>query len=80
MASRYGDKHGLPGYDKFRTGLTYRDVWSMLADHSDDPADWRHKKRGTILGHWHQLKLQLYHQAMDLQNARTAQEGGAACS
>lgn len=73
MASKYGAKHGLPGYDQFRTGLTYHDVWEMLRDESDDPRDWRHKKRGTILGAWHEIKLQLYHQAMDLE------EGGGKC-
>jgi len=29
MPSSYGRRHDLPGYDKFRTGLTYRDVVSM---------------------------------------------------
>lgn len=65
MASRFGAKHGLAGYDGFRTGLTYRQVWEMLRDDSDDSTRWRYKRRGTILGMWHQIKLQLYHQAID---------------
>ena len=65
MSSKWGEKNGLPGYDKFRTGLTYQTVWEMMRDESEDPSDWRHKRRGTVLGMWHQLKLELYHQAMD---------------
>lgn len=64
MASRYGKKHGLPGYDKFRTGLTYQDVWSMLMSDDPDPKTWRHKRRGTVLGMWHQLKKEMYEQAV----------------
>jgi hypothetical protein len=49
----------MPGYDEFRTGLTYRDVRDMLR-----AAD-RHKRRGSVLGFWHEIKLQLYEQAVD---------------
>lgn len=65
MASSWGSRHGLRGYDKFRTGLSYCDVWEMLRDDSDDPRDWRRKSRGVILGMWHELKLQLFHKAPD---------------
>lgn len=50
----------MPGYDEFRTGLTYRDVLAMLR-----AAD-RHRRRGSVLGFWHEVKLQLYEQAVDL--------------
>ena len=62
MSSRWGKKNDLPGYDKFRTGLTYGDVYMMLrhgTKHSQ-------KRRGSVLGYWHELKLQLYEQAVDL--------------
>jgi hypothetical protein len=65
MASRYGKKHNLPGYDSFRTGLSYRAVWEMLRNESDDPREWKYKSRGVILGMWHEIKLQLYYQAID---------------
>ena len=52
-------------YEDFRTGLTYRDVYQMLWSGSDDPKDWRYKRRHTVLGCWHQLKLQLYAQYLD---------------
>ena len=65
MPSRYGVKHGMPGYDEFRTGLTYRDVWEMFRDDSEDSSKWKYKRRRTVLGAWHEIKLQLYHQAVD---------------
>ena len=65
MPSKYGATHGLPGYDRFRTGLTYADVKRMLWDESQDRADWRYKRRGTVLGHWHQLKKEMYDRAVD---------------
>jgi hypothetical protein len=42
----------------------------MMRDDSDDPETWRYKRRGTVLGAWHEIKLQLYHQAMDDERAR----------
>ena len=60
MPSSYGARHGLPGYDKFRTGLTYRDVWEMMRDDSEDRSTWRYKSRGVVLGMWHEIKMQLY--------------------
>ena len=67
MASQWGANHGLPGYDKFRTGLTYRDVWEMMRDDSRDAGRWRYKTRGVVLGMWHELKLQLFYRAMDME-------------
>jgi hypothetical protein len=63
MASSYGARHGLPGYDKFRTGCTYRNIFDMLRDELDDPREWKYKSRGVILGMWHQIKLELYERA-----------------
>lgn len=47
-------------YDEFRTGLTYRDVFQMLWSSSGDPKDWRYKRRGTVLGMWRQIKLEMW--------------------
>lgn len=55
----------LPDYDHFRTGLTYREVYQMLWSPSANPADWRYKRRATVLGFWHQLKQQLYARMVD---------------
>ena len=65
MPSSYGKRHGLPGFDKFRTALTFQDVFNMLRDESPDPADWKRKSRGVILGKWHEIKLELYERAMN---------------
>jgi hypothetical protein len=37
----------------------------MLWVHSDDPRDWKYKRRHTVLGHWWQIKQQLYAQYLD---------------
>lgn len=55
----------VPNYSDFRTGLTFGQVRQMLWVGSEDPKDWRYKRRGTVLGFWHQLKQQLYAQLLD---------------
>lgn len=47
-------------YDRFRTGLTFRDVKDMMWTGSENPEDWRHKRRNSVLGYWRELKLQLW--------------------
>ena len=75
VASTWGSRHGLPGYDKFRTGLSYRDVWEMMRDDSEYTKHWRYKRRRTVLGAWHELKLQLYHRAMSLNECSGSPSG-----
>lgn len=73
--STWGRRHGLPDYDSFRTGLTFGAVKRLMFDaherHTEE-TPWRYKRRGTVLGLWHDLKLQLYYQAIDAQDARRA--------
>lgn len=52
-------------YRSFRTGLTYRDIFEWLRDESKDPADWTYKRRGTILGRWHQEKKTMWQTHLD---------------
>ncbi len=52
-------------YRQFKTGLTYRDVYQMLWVHSEDSREWRYKRRATVLGFWHELKLQLWERVQD---------------
>lgn len=47
-------------YEELATGLTYREILGMLWSSDDDPATWRHKRRGTVLGMWRQTKLELW--------------------
>lgn len=53
----------LPDYDSFRTGLTFKEVRRMLWSNSDDPTDWPHVTRHTVLGKWRQIKKEMYHEA-----------------
>jgi hypothetical protein len=39
----------------------------MLMDYSDDRADWKHKRRGTVLGKWHQHKKELWQRHIDVE-------------
>jgi len=57
----------MPGYDKFRTGLTYQDARVMLrqSEKHMDRHDRPHDRRHTVLGFLHEIKLQLYHRAVD---------------
>jgi hypothetical protein len=54
-------------YRKLNTGLKYHDVFVMLMDYSDDRADWKHKRRGTVLGKWHQHKKELWQRHIDVE-------------
>jgi len=62
VPSRWGKKAGLPKYDEFRTGLTYHEVYTMLMTSTKHS----HRRRNSVLGFWHELKLQLYERARDL--------------
>ena len=63
--STWGVRHGLPGYDAFRTGITFREARRMLWVHDDDRTRWRHKRRHTVLGFMHELKLMLWYSTQD---------------
>lgn len=47
-------------YEQFRTGYTYSDIYSMFWSGSDDPSTWVNKRRHTILGRWHEVKLKMW--------------------
>jgi len=40
-------------YRDFRTGLTFKDVYQMLAHR-------KYRRRRGVLGYWHQLKLEAF--------------------
>jgi len=50
----------LEEYQKFRTGLTFKDVRQMLWSYSDDSKDWPQVTRHTVLGKWRELKLAMW--------------------
>lgn len=51
-------------YRDFRTGLTYRDVYLFLP-WAEDPQDAPPKRRATVLGHWHQIKVEWWKKHLD---------------
>lgn len=67
MSSSWGRKRNYPGYDKFRTGLSFEDVRQMLRQSEKHRSRHNapHDRRHTVLGYWHELKMQLYEQAVD---------------
>lgn len=48
-------------YDEFKTGLTFGDVRQMMYIASENSEEWRQKRRRSILGFWHEIKIQLFH-------------------
>lgn len=61
MPSTWGKRHGLPGYDEFRIGMSYAEAY----DHLRVSKKHRFKRPGSVLGYMHELKLELYNQAVD---------------
>jgi hypothetical protein len=47
-------------YDRFTTGLTFREVKRMMFDNHQDRSRWRYKRRHTVLGAWHAIKLSMW--------------------
>ena len=47
-------------YKDFRTGETFQSIKDMLWTASEDPSDWKYKRRHTVLGRWHMLKQQMW--------------------
>lgn len=50
-------------YEDFRTGLTFRDVREMLkieAQQKYERGEYMFVTRATVLGRWHELKLEMF--------------------
>jgi hypothetical protein len=47
-------------YDDFRTGETFATVRQSMRVGTDDPTQWRNKRRRGVLGRWRELKVQLW--------------------
>lgn len=53
-------------YGRFKTGLTYYEVWLMFWTPPDAPLDeWKYTRRGTILGKWFEIKQDEWAQHKD---------------
>ncbi len=54
-------------YQRFRTGLTYRDVFQMLKhDNDPDPTTWTYKRRRRVLREWCGIKKSMWQYHCDL--------------
>ena len=42
--------------------MSYREVFSQFWKDSEDRGCWRNKRRSTVLGRWHAIKLDLWSQ------------------
>jgi hypothetical protein len=63
MPRRKEPKPGQPiTFAEFRTGLTFADVRAMMWMNTDNAAEWKYKRRGTVLGYWRDLKLKMWDQ------------------
>lgn len=64
MASRWGAELRCEvcgaTYREMRTGLTFAAVRRDMHCGSEDPKDWRQKRRRSVLGYWHQIKRSLW--------------------
>jgi len=52
-------------YKKLNTGLNYDEVYQMLWKASNDPTDWKYKRRGAVLGFWFQIKQEFWDQHLN---------------
>jgi len=53
-------------YDKFSTNLTFKDVRDMMWVNDTDSSRWRHKRRKSVLGYWHELKLAMWREHLEM--------------
>lgn len=51
-------------YDNFRTNLTFAEVWEMLKIEQNEGKR-RHITRHTVLGKWHEIKLNMWKDSKD---------------
>lgn len=58
-------------YADFRTGFTYADIYALLWVYSEDSSEWRYKRRNTVLGKWHQMKLELWDRHLETCDGET---------
>jgi hypothetical protein len=59
-----------------KTGETFKSVQDYLWVGSDRPADWRHKRRHSVLGLWHQLKLAQWNYHIEQHERGTDRDSG----
>jgi hypothetical protein len=53
-------------YDNFSTNLTFKEVRDMMWVNDQDSTQWRHKRRKSVLGYWHELKLAMWREHLEM--------------
>ena len=53
-------------YDDFRTGENFQSIVDIMWSSSEDPTEWRHKRRHSVLGFWRELKLKLWREHLEM--------------
>ena len=53
-------------YDDFKTGLDFEAVKDMLWIQDSNPEYWRHKRRGSVLGLWFEIKRSMWADHQDM--------------
>ena len=74
-------EHCGASYDDMRTGHTYQSIYEMLWSGNEDSSTWVYKRRHTILGKWHQIKLEMWddHVEMCRRQAEWEEEQRSRC-
>ena len=49
-------------YESFKTGMSFGDVRMMLWVGDPDYSRWKYKRRHTVLGLWHSIKLSMWNE------------------
>ena len=47
-------------YEKFRTGLTFKEVRNLYWVNNPDSDTWKYKRRHTVLGKWREIKQKMW--------------------
>jgi len=61
-------------YSDLKTGLTFQSVKDLLWVESEDTELWRHKRRGSVLGLWHEIKQSMWADHLEMCGDPVAQE------
>jgi hypothetical protein len=63
-------------YQRFSTGLTFREIAGWMWSPSDDPSTWRGRSRGPVLGLWWRTKQDLWAEKARREDEALAAVGG----
>ena len=47
-------------YERFTTGYAYSEVRMLLWVGTEDQTEWKYKRRHTVLGMWHSIKVLMW--------------------